>query len=333
MNIKRGQKQPPVNSSSMVEHYRRCVSSEIFIEKNQRHDHARWEVVDALGKGASELIHLESGLNIGLEGCQLNGSFSKITNPPPFSFNFFILFSGGMEFFSQDCADTLRLGPGELIFGNGVSGQGFVLDRGSFISGVSVSIFHTRLESWLGDKPCSLSKRLERYLKRQQPLPGKLSLPAHHSLMQTAKALYTKGLDTLYARLQFESLALDCLYRFLSLEVPFTAIGTPSLTYRQRAADEARAIVEEEWASSLTIGSLARRVGVNECYLKADFRSCSGLSIGEYIRKLRMENALKLIKSGHLSVSQAASFVGYANPSHFSEAFKRFHGRLPSSFL
>jgi AraC-like DNA-binding protein len=51
------------------------------------------------------------------------------------------------------------------------------------------------------------------------------------------------------------------------------------------------------------------------------------------VRKLRMEKALELIESGENSILQVALSVGYSNPSHFSAAFKRFYGRLPSSYL
>jgi AraC-like DNA-binding protein len=46
-----------------------------------------------------------------------------------------------------------------------------------------------------------------------------------------------------------------------------------------------------------------------------------------------MEKALELIESGDCNILQAAHSVGYSNPSHFSAAFKRFYGRLPSRYL
>ena len=38
-----------------------------------------------------------------------------------------------------------------------------------------------------------------------------------------------------------------------------------------------------------------------------------------------------LIEIGKMSVAQAAATVGYANPSHFSQAFKERYGVSPSS--
>eukprot|EP00831_Metopus_contortus_P037919 TRINITY_DN29868_c0_g1_i1.p3 TRINITY_DN29868_c0_g1~~TRINITY_DN29868_c0_g1_i1.p3 ORF type:complete len:113 (-),score=28.07 TRINITY_DN29868_c0_g1_i1:84-422(-) len=64
----------------------------------------------------------------------------------------------------------------------------------------------------------------------------------------------------------------------------------------------------------------------------SDVYKRQGLSIGAYVRKLRMEKALEFIESGQFSILQVALYVGYSNPSHFSEAFKRYHGRLPSFY-
>ncbi|PIE69533.1 MAG: AraC family transcriptional regulator, partial [Deltaproteobacteria bacterium] len=46
----------------------------------------------------------------------------------------------------------------------------------------------------------------------------------------------------------------------------------------------------------------------------------------------RMTKALELIETGY-SVLDTAAFVGYSNHSHFSAAFRKFHGRLPSCYL
>lgn len=43
-----------------------------------------------------------------------------------------------------------------------------------------------------------------------------------------------------------------------------------------------------------------------------------------------MEKAYLLIRDGSCNVSQAAFTVGYSNISHFSEAFKNYHGISPA---
>ncbi|MCD8538528.1 MAG: helix-turn-helix transcriptional regulator [Leadbetterella sp.] len=44
-----------------------------------------------------------------------------------------------------------------------------------------------------------------------------------------------------------------------------------------------------------------------------------------------MEKAREMLETTDLNVSEVAEKVGYKNPQHFSTAFKRKYGVLPSS--
>ncbi len=139
--------------------------------------------------------------------------------------------------------------------------------------------------------------------------------------------------QTLTDNLHFESLGLDLLSRMLTLK-DSAASSYMERTRRIRAAvDEAVDILRHEWNDPPNISTLSRRVGINECYIKKEFRRQMGMSIGGYIRQQRMKKALELIKEGKYSILDTALFVGYSNPSHFSAAFKKFYGNLPSYYL
>ena len=57
-----------------------------------------------------------------------------------------------------------------------------------------------------------------------------------------------------------------------------------------------------------------------------------GITIAQYLRKLRMEKAAELLKSGGFNVTQAALEVGYSSPSHFSQAFHEAYGCCPGLY-
>ncbi|WP_418502299.1 helix-turn-helix domain-containing protein [Flagellimonas sp.] len=80
----------------------------------------------------------------------------------------------------------------------------------------------------------------------------------------------------------------------------------------------------------LSIAELALMAGFNESKLKRDFKLIYGSTIFKYITRLRMEKAGYLIRTKGLSIAQAAHEVGYSNPQHFTNAFKRTLGYLPS---
>jgi AraC-like DNA-binding protein len=51
----------------------------------------------------------------------------------------------------------------------------------------------------------------------------------------------------------------------------------------------------------------------------------------EFLERVRMEQAARLIKGGELSIKEVARKVGYLDANNFSTAFKRFHGSPPQS--
>lgn len=80
----------------------------------------------------------------------------------------------------------------------------------------------------------------------------------------------------------------------------------------------------------LKIVDLADLAGFNATKLKRDFKKLYGVTIFKYITALRMEVAKSLIIQDGATIAHAAYEVGYANPQHFTTAFKRTMGYVPS---
>lgn len=142
--------------------------------------------------------------------------------------------------------------------------------------------------------------------------------------------------QSLLRRIELESLTLELLLKLLaansdqSQAVSRQLAGKPLANRWQVALDDAMDIVHSEWHLPLTIAQLARRAGINECYLKTLFRERTGQGVAGYLRKLRMERARDLLRSGQYSVQQVAALCGYAHSGKFTEAFRKIHGVTPS---
>lgn len=78
-----------------------------------------------------------------------------------------------------------------------------------------------------------------------------------------------------------------------------------------------------------SLPELARRAGVNVNKLTTGFRQLFGQSVYAYVRERRMEQARVLLAEGAYTVSEAAYACGYTD-SHFTKAFQRRYGVLPS---
>jgi|GEM_PF-3428285 len=82
--------------------------------------------------------------------------------------------------------------------------------------------------------------------------------------------------------------------------------------------------------SSLSIEVIARAVYMTDTYVCAVFKRQTGMTIGAYISKLRMQKAYELITETSMKVNAVASAVGYVSMDHFTRLFKKHRGMTPT---
>jgi len=78
-----------------------------------------------------------------------------------------------------------------------------------------------------------------------------------------------------------------------------------------------------------SLAELGRSVGCSPYYLSRIFRQETGITISQFLRKSRLEEAARLLSSGKANVTEAAMAVGYSSLSHFSKAFAGRFGCCP----
>ena len=85
--------------------------------------------------------------------------------------------------------------------------------------------------------------------------------------------------------------------------------------------------------SSFSVEMLAEELAISRSVLQRKIQSLTGETPGELIRRIRLNKAAELIKHRFGNLSEIALEVGYNNPAHFSEAFKKQFGITPSQYL
>ena len=121
------------------------------------------------------------------------------------------------------------------------------------------------------------------------------------------------------------------------INLPFAACPVPACRFLAHDSErekifKARAILDAEFDEGISVKGLARRVAMNECYLKKGFKTLIGKSIHEYILSRRTEAAHEMLRTGR-SVTEVAALLGYSSISHFSTAFKKATGMKPCELL
>lgn len=177
---------------------------------------------------------------------------------------------------------------------------------------LSESIFHQLLHS---GKPIFVSETIQPESRRllqeiyEQPWPSYL-----HSIIT-------------------ESQSLELLTRF------FTQLDRKELVHLKRSMNlmDVQKIIQVKNTllanpqNRPRIADLALETAMSESKFKRLFTEIVGESIYAYYQKIRMEWAKSLLEEGTMSVSDVGYMVGYTNLGHFSQAFRKHHGTLPSN--
>jgi transcriptional regulator GlxA family with amidase domain len=98
---------------------------------------------------------------------------------------------------------------------------------------------------------------------------------------------------------------------------------------RLRRVAGAIAWIKEHYAEPLQVEALAKRVNMSPSALHGHFRAVAGVSPVQYQKRLRLQEARRLLLAGATSAETVAYTVGYASASQFSREYVRLFGQPP----
>ena len=139
---------------------------------------------------------------------------------------------------------------------------------------------------------------------------------------------YKGKIKKMYLESKLTVLLIDFLMGRQTLKISKNKVKLLNSDYL--ALVKVEAYIRNNLREPLKILELSEIAGFNATKLKRDFKKVYGMPVFKYITALRMEFAKSLITQDRVSIAQAAFEVGYANPQHFTTAFKRTMGYLPS---
>ncbi|CAM4115069.1 response regulator [Paenibacillus alkaliterrae] len=90
--------------------------------------------------------------------------------------------------------------------------------------------------------------------------------------------------------------------------------------------------IEAEYASDLTLASVADKLEVNPNYLSGLLRSKTGFTFTHHLIQYRLEKAKELLATTNLKIYQICEQVGYVDQAYFSRLFKATFGKTPNQY-
>lgn len=124
--------------------------------------------------------------------------------------------------------------------------------------------------------------------------------------------------------LAIESIVLEILAAYTQVQPVSDTTRRPG--WLRRACDNLDASLHQ----TLSLKDVAGIAGVHPVYFATVFRHFNGCSVGEYVRRRRIEYARQMLANPEIPLSQVALCAGFADQSHFTRTYKRFTGRTPS---
>lgn len=126
--------------------------------------------------------------------------------------------------------------------------------------------------------------------------------------------------------LLIESLATEILAAAAGLNLKADSAAEP------RWLVNAREFLDVRFREPLTLRIIAREAGVHPVYFASAFRRFQRCSVGEYLRRRRLECARRKLGDFELPVAEIALEAGFADQSHLTRTFKRFTGQTPGEY-
>jgi AraC-like DNA-binding protein len=90
--------------------------------------------------------------------------------------------------------------------------------------------------------------------------------------------------------------------------------------------------LRRDHTTRLSISQLARECGMSRFSFSRLFRSSFGCSCREYVMRLRIETACKMLEAPHPSVTHVAITAGFTDASYFARMFRRYMRKSPIEY-
>lgn len=112
-----------------------------------------------------------------------------------------------------------------------------------------------------------------------------------------------------------------------------TAESVDSVAVGDAKMQEVLHYIEENYKEKISLDELCFLYGTNKTSLCNGFRESYGCTIINYINKLKIREAKRMLREGKYNLTQISSAVGFSSIHYFSRIFKQYENQSPSSYI
>lgn len=101
---------------------------------------------------------------------------------------------------------------------------------------------------------------------------------------------------------------------------------------QRKVIDKAKAYIGAHLSEKITLKMISEHVYLSETYFSFLFKKIMGITYIDYIQKLRMQEAKKLLVNTNYKVYKVAELIGYSDYKYFSVQFKKYAALTPKEY-
>lgn len=90
--------------------------------------------------------------------------------------------------------------------------------------------------------------------------------------------------------------------------------------------------INQNFSENINLESVAEHVHLNPHYFSRYFKNNTGVNFIEYVSKLRVKKAKRLLVSTEKSISRISLDIGYVDPTYFTKVFLKYEGISPHKY-
>lgn len=175
---------------------------------------------------------------------------------------------------------------------------------------------------------------MDRLFQTHPSLKALFDLDERYFLLKDDEAVYVT-LRHLVLELDHQSASNQLLIDNLMIQL-LLWIDRNRLEYNDQADNQhikkALTYIHEHYDTDLKIERLARITHLHPSYLHKIFRQSQGMTINQYITKVRLDKAKMLLVHTEIPVTEISNYVGVNTSQYFSNLFKKETGLSPSAY-
>jgi AraC-type DNA-binding domain-containing proteins len=102
--------------------------------------------------------------------------------------------------------------------------------------------------------------------------------------------------------------------------------------YDNDRLSKVKVFVDCNFIKHISIDEISRHINMNRSSFCIFFKKRTGITFTDYVNKVRLEHAIKLLNKGGKSISEVCWESGFKNLANFSRLFKKQYGIAPSKY-